>query len=73
MEILRRKLEIDRLLSENFSEEYPEFQVSYNSWGHICLRFFHPEKPENDLLIVLTRQQSYHLINFVRRCFSLDP
>ena len=73
MEILKRKLEIDRLLSENFSEEYPEFQVSYNSWGHICLRFFNPEKLENDLLIVLTRQQSYHLINFVRRCFSFDP
>ncbi len=73
MEILKRKLEIDRLLPKDFSEKYPEFQVSYNSWGHICLRFFNPEKPEQDLLIVLTRQQSYQLASFVRRCYSVDP
>ena len=73
MEILKRKMEINRLLSENFLEEYPEFQVSYNSWGHICLRFFNPEKPENDFLIVLTKAQSYHLINFVRSSSPFDP
>lgn len=58
---------IDRPLNLPVSKRYVEggFQVSYNDWGHLALRFIDNDG-DGDTLIVLSQDASDRLITFVK-------
>lgn len=60
MEVLERKMKISKR-----KLKVPEFQVSYNNYGHIAFRVFDKEKEDEDLLIVLTKEESRELVRFI--------
>ena len=62
MEIIERKLKMDKKELITL-----EFQVSYNSDGHIVFRLFDKEKENKDVLIVFTAEESRKLMGFLRR------
>jgi len=55
--------------------EFDSFQVSYNSWGRINLKGFNTRTSSsdeteieiNDVLIVLNREESKELWNFIKK------
>lgn len=66
VEIIRRKAIGEK---ETFNS-YDGFkiQASYNSYGHVTLRFYNPEKADDsEILIVLDSSESYNLITFLKR------
>ena len=67
MEVIRRKLTVSKdtihtgVLSTNV------MQVSYNSFGHLVLRFFDPNEGNEDVLVVLDTKETYELFQFVSK------
>jgi len=62
MEILRRKIKIDK---ENLADKRVQFSI--NSYGHFAMRIFDPDKPDEDILIVLGMVTTRELIGFIRK------
>ena len=60
MEILNRNIKL-----ETTTIEKEVMQISFNSWGHLTIRFFDREKPEEDILIILTHMETLELMRFV--------
>lgn len=60
VEILKRKLKVD----EKF--DHRQMQVSYNSFGHLMMRFFDKEKPNEDSIIVFTQMETNRIIQFIK-------
>lgn len=63
MEILKREL---KLKKETINLEEMKFQISYNNFGHLVLRFFNPEDEKKDTLIVFTAEQTRQIYNFIK-------
>ena len=77
MEIIKRESEVkkERLDTSPFSEH---MQVSYNSYGHLAIRFFNLPEAEDDqipkksdTLIVFTMTESRELIRFIQEKVKL--
>jgi hypothetical protein len=68
MEVIKREIKLDKVLTID-REKYPEFQISYNSYGHLMLRWFNKNTNE-DILIVLTEDESTRVIQFIKWLFT---
>jgi len=63
MEVIKRKTESEIL---KVPEEFTDFQVSFNSWGHIVFRWFNHSNQEKDVVLALSQSESHTLVNFIR-------
>ena len=71
VEIIKRRFEKEVI---KVPEEFDEFQVSYNNWGHITLRWFKEKDQDNDFVVVLSERESSTLIRFIGNLFrGHDP
>ena len=64
MEYLKRKIRTKKI---SIPENYDMVQVAFNSWGHLTIRTFSSENPDEDILIVFDRDTTYKIMNFLRR------
>ena len=60
MEIIKRKIKADR------EELKDKIQFSFNSDGRIAIKIFEKTNPNEDRLIVLTTNETWELIHFIR-------
>jgi hypothetical protein len=69
MEIIKRKIQLEKT-----QLEYQHFQVSYNDWGHLMLRWFNDtdENKSEDFVIVLTHDETRRVIAFIRNVLRGD-
>ncbi|MCL5732345.1 MAG: hypothetical protein M1285_03005 [Candidatus Thermoplasmatota archaeon] len=63
MEIIRRKATVRKETFDTTTDF--SMQVSYNSSGHIVLRFFEPNGENDDTLVTLTVNETRELVRFV--------
>jgi hypothetical protein len=68
MEFIERKITSKK---EPISEEYDQFQISYNSYGHLCLRWFNEEN-NKDFLLILTSDETAKVLRFLRILRNLE-
>lgn len=66
MEILRRKIKIDK---ENLADRKVQFSI--NSYGHFAMRIFDPDKPNEDIVIVLDANKTRELARFIRERMTI--
>ncbi len=64
MEIIRRKAIVSKETFDTL-ESNMVMQVSYNSYGHLVLRFFDPSGANEDTLITLDVRETRELVRFV--------
>lgn len=64
MEIIRRKAIVSKETIDTL-ESNMVMQVSYNSYGHLVLRFFDPSGANEDTLITLDARETRDLLRFV--------
>ena len=64
MEIIRRKAIVSKETIDTL-ESNMVMQVSYNSYGHLVLRFFDPSGANEDTLITLDVRETRELVRFV--------
>ncbi|RLJ08635.1 MAG: hypothetical protein DRP12_00275 [Candidatus Aenigmatarchaeota archaeon] len=62
MEIIERKSKVKKTVIDPESA----IQVSYNSHGHLVIRFFKPDKENEDTVLVFTASQTRAIIRFVK-------
>ena len=62
MEKLKRKIKADKEEIVGDSTQY-----AINSWGHLTIRVFNKENPDEDTLIVLTKEETWRLKAFLKR------
>jgi hypothetical protein len=69
MEIIKRKIQLEKT-----QPEYQHFQVSYNDWGHLMLRWFNDdeENKTEDFVIVLTSDETRRVIAFIKTVLRGD-
>ncbi|HDH91592.1 MAG TPA: hypothetical protein ENF38_01435 [Candidatus Aenigmarchaeota archaeon] len=60
MEIIKRKIKFEK------EEENRKIQVSFNSDGHLTIRFYNPEDPSKDKLIIFTARETNEILSFIR-------
>jgi len=66
MEIIRRKAIVSKETFDTWEAmSTRRMQVSYNSSGHIVLRFFEPNGENDDTLVTLTVNETRELVRFV--------
>lgn len=65
MEKLKRKIKVDK---EEIMGDSTQF--AFNSWGHLTIRTFNKENPDEDTLVVLTRNETMRLRSFLRNIGS---
>ena len=66
MEIIRRKAIVSKETFDTWGAmSTKRMQVSYNSYGHLVLRFFDPSGANEDTLITLDARETWQLLNFV--------
>ena len=66
MEIIRRKAIVSKeTFDTSGAMSTNVMQVSYNSYGHIVLRFFDPSGENEDTLITLDVRETRELVRFV--------
>lgn len=63
MEIIKREMKIKKDIPENIGR----MQMSYNSDGHLVLRFFDDSNPNEDTLIVFSFYETRNLIFFLSK------
>ena len=63
MEIIRRKAIVSKETIDTL-ESNMVMQVSYNSYGHLVLRFFDPSGANEDTLITLDARETRDLLRF---------
>jgi len=63
MELMKRKIDADKSLID--WEEVPVMQLSYNSDGRLCIRFYNPNDQSNDVLMNFTRSETLRLARFL--------
>lgn len=61
MEILERKITVN---TRKKQKEQSQMQISFNDSGRLAIRFF--ANNNEDTLIVLDKEQTKRLINFIR-------
>jgi len=63
VEIIKRKIQLEKT-----QPVYQHFQVSYNDWGHLMLRWFNDdeENKTEDFVIVLTSEETRRVIAFIK-------
>ena len=61
MEQIKRKIKAKR---EEITGD--SIQYAINSWGHLTIRVFNKENPDEDILIVFTTQETYELKSFLQ-------
>ena len=64
MEIIKRKATVSKETISTIRGERV-MQVSYNSYGHLVLRFFDPSGANEDTLITLDVRETRELVRFV--------
>jgi hypothetical protein len=69
MEIIKRKIQLEKI-----QLEYQHFQVSYNDWGYLMLRWFNDndENKTEDFVIVLTHDETRRVVAFIRNVLRGD-
>ena len=66
MEIIRRKAIVSKETFDTWGAmSTKRMQVSYNSYGHLVLRFFDPSGANEDTLITLDVRETRELVRFV--------
>lgn len=66
MEIIRRKAIVSKETFDTWEAmSTRRMQVSYNSYGHLVLRFFDPSGENEDTLVTLTVNETRELVRFV--------
>lgn len=66
MEIIRRKSEVSKeSISTKVGNSTKTMQLSYNSFGHLVLRFFDPNAEGEDILITLDREETQDIFMFM--------
>ena len=61
MEKIKRKIKAEK---EEITGDSTQFAI--NSWGHLTIRIFNKENPDEDTLVVLTRDETNRLQSFLR-------
>jgi hypothetical protein len=52
-------------------KKYTRFQVSYNSFNHFMFRWFNPDEPDKDVVIVLDSAETSELFRFLSKLLGL--
>ena len=64
MQIIERKMKVD------VNDENRNIQISYNSYGHLVIRFFDDTQPNKDKMIVFTVPETFKIINFIKKMIT---
>ena len=77
MQLMVRKTQKDVKIERRMDAFNRAFQVAYNNWGHITLRWFNRDNPDEDVIIVLDAAESNRLIDFIKNVINtgrrVDP
>ena len=66
MEIIKRKSELTKeTIDTGTALSSKRMQVSYNSFGHLVLRFFDPNGGTDEVLITLSTEETNDLFRFM--------
>jgi len=65
VQVLLRRAEVK--IETDTKAEGHEFQVSLNNWGHLVFRWFKKDKPDEDIVIVLSREETTATVVFLSR------
>jgi len=69
MEYIKRKIESEKITIED--REHKDYQISLNSYGHLTIRFFNPNNPNKDEIIVFDAGVSTAIIRYIRKIISI--
>ncbi len=69
LEVLERKTTIYTKEEKVYDASAIDFQVSYNSHGHLVLRWFSKDqtKRKSDVIITFTARETREIIEFIKR------
>jgi len=65
MEFMKREIKKELIHQIPPTIDY-EFQVSYNSYGHLVLRWTKTGEPDKDIVLVLSSGETNKLLGFLR-------
>jgi len=64
VEWIKRKIKSEKI---TIPEEYNQYQISLNSWGHLTIRLFKEDNPDEDIVIVFDSLMTRSILRYIGR------